>query len=202
MSATESKLSPQSPTDHPTWLPENGQLLLSLREQARVDAFVFAKLNTVSTAQLKELETGEGNSFYNPKIKLNTGLKLLTKLGHTQPAIASPNRDTQVDSRARCDKESTSAPHWPAATSKTPRQPRTPHSQTSGFLSNHVVWILAVVLLAAVGFTARDGSEKNTLATKPTSLTRVNIALTPAHSPACFDCSKRSLSSSTPGFGA
>lgn len=65
-----------------TWQPEDAQLLLSLREAAGIDALVFARMNTVSVAQLKELEKGEGNSFYNPQIKRSTGVKLLKKLGH------------------------------------------------------------------------------------------------------------------------
>jgi hypothetical protein len=80
------------PMTHPTWLPENGQLLQRLRQKAGLDAFVFARMNTISTAQLKELETGLGNSFYNAQIKRSTGFKLLKNLGYVEviqaPALA------------------------------------------------------------------------------------------------------------------
>lgn len=67
---------------NPSWRAEDGQLLRSLREEAGIDALVFARNNTVSLAQLKELELGGNNSFYNPAIKRSTGVKLLKKLGH------------------------------------------------------------------------------------------------------------------------
>lgn len=70
----------------PTWRPEDGQLLLSLREKAGIDAFVFVRTNTISLSQLKELETAEGNCFYNAQIKYCTGVKLLKNLGHELPA--------------------------------------------------------------------------------------------------------------------
>jgi hypothetical protein len=67
---------------NPSWRAEDGQLLRSLREEAGIDALVFARNNTVSLAQLKELELGGNSSFYNPDIKRSTGVKLLKKLGH------------------------------------------------------------------------------------------------------------------------
>jgi hypothetical protein len=68
--------------NNPTWRPEDGQLLRSLREEADIDELVFARTNTVSLAQLRELERGGNSSFYNPAIKRSTGVKLLKKLGH------------------------------------------------------------------------------------------------------------------------
>ena len=67
---------------NPSWRAEDGQLLRSLREQAGIDELVFARNNTVSLTQLKELELGGCSSFYNPDIKRCTGVKLLKKLGH------------------------------------------------------------------------------------------------------------------------
>jgi hypothetical protein len=69
--------------NNPSWRSEDGQLLRSLREEAGIDELVFARNNTVSLAQLKELELGGNSSFYNPSIKRNTGVKLLKKLGYT-----------------------------------------------------------------------------------------------------------------------
>ena len=71
--------------NNPTWRSEDGQLLRSLREEAGIDELVFARSNTVSLAQLKELELGGSSSFYNPAIKRSTGVKLLKKLGHELP---------------------------------------------------------------------------------------------------------------------
>lgn len=69
-----------------TWSLEDGQLLQNLRTQAGVDAHVFARNNTISLAQLRELESGEGQNFYNEPIKRNTGIKLLKKLGYQFPS--------------------------------------------------------------------------------------------------------------------
>jgi len=79
----------------PVWRVEDGVLLQNLRENAKIDDFVFARLNAISLAQLRELEgQGEG-SFYNSQIKANTGNKLLRKLGH-EPEIpaAEPMQTT------------------------------------------------------------------------------------------------------------
>lgn len=68
-----------------SWSLQDGHLLQSLRTKAGVDAHVFARTNTISLAQLQELENGEGRSFYNELIKRNTGIKLLKKLGYEFP---------------------------------------------------------------------------------------------------------------------
>jgi hypothetical protein len=67
------------------WGPEDGELLQNLRKNADIDALVFARANTISAAQLHELESGEGRSFYSELIKRNTGIKLLKKLGYEYP---------------------------------------------------------------------------------------------------------------------
>jgi hypothetical protein len=72
-------------TNTQPWGPEDGELLQNLRINAGIDAFVFARSNTISAAQLHELESGEGRSFYSELIKRNTGIKLLKKLGHEYP---------------------------------------------------------------------------------------------------------------------
>jgi hypothetical protein len=70
------------------WGPEDGELLQKLRKNADIDAFVFARANTISAAQLHELESGQGRSFYSELIKRNTGIKLLKKLGYEYPDSA------------------------------------------------------------------------------------------------------------------
>jgi len=84
--------------NNPTWRSEDGQLLRSLREEAGIDELVFARINTVSIAQLKELEQGGNSSFYNHAIKRSTGVKLLRKLGHelvTPQWIAVANESSE-----------------------------------------------------------------------------------------------------------
>lgn len=73
-----------------TWRPEDGHLLKSLRNDAELDELVFARQNTLSLAQLKELESGVGHHFYNDTIKRNAGVKLLKKLGYEFPEPSPP----------------------------------------------------------------------------------------------------------------
>jgi hypothetical protein len=68
-----------------TWRPDDGQLLQNLRMNAGIDELVFARQNTLSLAQLRELESGVGHHFYNEPIKRNAGVKLLRKLGYEFP---------------------------------------------------------------------------------------------------------------------
>jgi hypothetical protein len=86
------------------WTPEDGELLQRLRTSAGIDAFVFARTNTISAAQLEELESGEGQSFYSELIKRNTGIKLLKKLGYEYPVteiqVTPPASDALIPAPA------------------------------------------------------------------------------------------------------
>jgi len=84
------------------WRTEEALLLRQLRENAKTDSLVFARLNAISLAQLKELEGQGSGSFYNPHIKANTGIKLLKKLGHewVPPENHPMNTEPTVDSAA------------------------------------------------------------------------------------------------------
>ena len=85
--------------NNPVWRVEDGVLLRELRQSANIDDLVFARMNAISLAQLRELEgQGEG-SFYNPQIKTNTGNKLLLKLGH-QRAMPAPALPAETASQA------------------------------------------------------------------------------------------------------
>jgi hypothetical protein len=84
----------------PTWRPADGHLLQRLRSEAGIDELVFARRNTLSLNQLRELESGEGQSFYSAQINLNAGLKLLKKLGVENPHPASPEPIPQTDTLA------------------------------------------------------------------------------------------------------
>ena len=63
------------------WLPVDGALLKQLREDAGVEITTLARLHSLSTSQIKQLENGGDSSFYTPSIKLATGRKLLMHFG-------------------------------------------------------------------------------------------------------------------------
>jgi len=63
------------------WLPADGALLKKLREDAGVEVTTLARLHSLSTSQIKQLENGGDSSFYTPAIKLATGRKLLMHFG-------------------------------------------------------------------------------------------------------------------------
>lgn len=63
------------------WLPVDGALLKKLREDAGVEITTLARLHSLSTSQIKQLENGGDSSFYTPSIKLATGRKLLMHFG-------------------------------------------------------------------------------------------------------------------------
>jgi len=63
------------------WLPVDGALLKKLREDAGVEITTLARLHSLSTSQIKQLENGGDRSFYTPSIKLATGRKLLMHFG-------------------------------------------------------------------------------------------------------------------------
>ena len=63
------------------WLPDDGALLKKLREEAGVEITTLARLHSLSSSQVKQLENGEDSSFYTPAIKLATGRKLLIHFG-------------------------------------------------------------------------------------------------------------------------
>jgi len=63
------------------WLPVDGALLKKLREEAGVEITALARIHSLSTAQVKQLEDGGDSSFYTSSIKLATGRKLLMHFG-------------------------------------------------------------------------------------------------------------------------
>jgi hypothetical protein len=63
------------------WSPADGALLKKLREQARLEVITLARLHSLSSSQVKQLEDGGDSSFYTQSIKLATGRKLLMHFG-------------------------------------------------------------------------------------------------------------------------
>jgi hypothetical protein len=63
------------------WSSADGALLKKLREEAGVEVITLARLHSLSSSQVKQLEDGGDSSFYTQSIKLATGRKLLMHFG-------------------------------------------------------------------------------------------------------------------------
>lgn len=153
----------------PTWRPEDAQLLLSLREAAGIDALVFARVNTVSVAQLKELEHGEGNSFYNPQIKRSTGIKLLKKLGH-EPATTCEESQPEEPAAAAAvtatvEPLNTRSTNW--ATSESSLQ-AAPSKRNLGFSPKQVLVAISFLGIVAVILTGNPWTQSKAIKAVPT----------------------------------
>lgn len=72
----------------PNWSTEHGNLLKDLRQKAGLDIATLARKHTLSTLQIRQLETGGNTAFYNANIKFAIGKKLLQALGHNLPEVA------------------------------------------------------------------------------------------------------------------
>lgn len=133
--------------NNPVWRIEDGVLLQELRQSAKVDDFVFARMNAISLAQLRELEgQGEG-SFYNSQIKANTGHKLLRKLGHA-PAMPAPELALAPYTEAEPQTPVLSVPARlsPTETDKPSRVP-------SNAMGVHPKWAAALLLIGGLVWT-------------------------------------------------
>lgn len=133
----------------PSWRSEDGQLLRSLREEAGIDELVFARRNTVSVAQLRELEMGGNSSFYNPAIKRSTGVKLLRRLGHElalpEPVDLTDAPSVQAPSPAVPYAPETSMVHEVAHAHNPP-----PKQARRGMFQQPVWGILGLLILVAL----------------------------------------------------
>jgi hypothetical protein len=134
--------------NNPTWRSEEGQLLRSLRVEAGIDELVFARNNTVSLAQLKELEFGGNSSFYTPAIKRSTGIKLLKKLGHelVMPEVVTAAQESAEPSM----KESPSAMATVMAPETVSHPKVQPDSHRRGQIQQTLFWTLGVLSLVAL----------------------------------------------------
>jgi len=86
------------------WLPVDGALLKKLREDAGVEVTTLARLHSLSSSQIKQLENGGDSSFYTPSIKLATGRKLLMHFGaDIQPLekVPDPDRTQELEAPAK-----------------------------------------------------------------------------------------------------
>lgn len=151
----------------PHWRPEDGQLLQSLREKVGLDELVFARTNTVSLTQLRELERGGESSFYNPQIKRNTGVKLLRKLGYELPAPVPPE---PVHALVTLSPDTPEPALVIPATAQPPmvqgtvavlagHSPSFGHRLTGGWSMSPIFWGLSLSVLALLAVLTTTGSK-------------------------------------------
>lgn len=81
----------------PNWSTEHGNLLKDLRQKAGLDIATLARKHTLSTLQIRQLETGGDTAFYNANIKFAIGKKLLLALGHNLPEVALTEVRPQIE---------------------------------------------------------------------------------------------------------
>ncbi len=74
------------------WSEEEAAELQKLRLQAHMDSARFAIENTISHAQLLQLENGGDSLFYSPAIKAHVGRKLIKKLQAQSDVSDTHNR--------------------------------------------------------------------------------------------------------------
>lgn len=149
-----------------TWQPEDAQLLLSLREASGIDALVFARMNTLSLAQLKELERGEGNSFYNPQIKRSTGIKLLKKLGY-EASMACENSKPEEPAAAVCvtlEPTNSRPANWAASESDLQSAPL---NRNLGFSPKQLLMAFSFLAVVAVVLTGNQWAQSNAITIVP-----------------------------------
>lgn len=139
-----------------TWRPADGQLLLSLREKAGIDASVFARDNTVSLAQLKELETADGHRFYSAQIKRNAGVKMLKNLGHELPREL-PQENSESNDSSEPD---TDANRYKTPPLKSKSTSEIKASRHKGFLKTMVI-LLAALTFGATVFMGSNWARQN-----------------------------------------
>ena len=155
------------------WRPEDGQLLHRLREKAGLDALVFARHNTVSLAQLHELEQGGESSFYSPQIKRSTGVKLLRKLGYEFPpeeTLAAP----PAESLAAAPLAASPAPDVHIAV-PAPTGPIPTPGKSGFFVQAPVLWGIGLSTLAMLVFWGPIRQMANTGTSPASPLVKASV---------------------------
>ncbi|MFD0668825.1 hypothetical protein ACT80S_13980, partial [Ramlibacter sp. MAHUQ-53] len=102
------------------WTDDDAQLLRRLREASGLERVNFARRNSLSPAQLEELEGAGQGRFYNDRIKAHTGHTLLRKLGHAPAAAAAARAGLRADGIEAVDAPPPTSPA--AAPVAVPRQ--------------------------------------------------------------------------------
>ena len=138
------------------WLPVDGALLKKLREDAGVEITTLARLHSLSTSQIKQLENGGDSSFYTPSIKLATGRKLLMHFG----ADVQP-----LEEEVEINQTQTSEPEITAAIDRKSIDTQ----QNRNSLQFQIIGVLVVIIVIALSNGYLSSAETET---KPSNLTK------------------------------
>ena len=138
------------------WLPADGALLKKLREDAGVEITTLARLHSLSTSQIKQLENGGDSSFYTPSIKLATGRKLLMHFG----ADVQP-----LEEEVEINQTQTSQPEITAAIDRKSIDTQ----QNRNSLQFQIIGVLVVIIGIALSNGYLFSAETET---KPSNLTK------------------------------
>jgi len=138
------------------WLPVDGALLKKLREDAGVEVTTLARLHSLSTSQIKQLENGGDSSFYTPSIKLATGRKLLMHFG----ADVQP-----LEEEVEINQTQTSEPEITAAIDRKSIDTQ----QNRNSLQFQIIGVLVVIIGIALSNGYLFSAETET---KPSNLTK------------------------------
>ena len=138
------------------WLPVDGALLKKLREEAGVEVTTLARLHSLSSSQIKQLENGGDSSFYTPTIKLATGRKLLMHFG----ADVQP-----LEEEVEINQTQTSEPEITAAIDRKSIDTQ----QNRNSLQFQIIGVLVVIIVIALSNGYLSSAETET---KPSNLTK------------------------------
>ena len=138
------------------WLPVDGALLKKLREDAGVEVTTLARLHSLSSSQIKQLENGGDSSFYTPSIKLATGRKLLMHFG----ADVQP-----LEEEVEINQTQTSEPEITAAIDRKSIDTQ----QNRNSLQFQIIGVLVVIIVIALSNGYLSSAETET---KPSNLTK------------------------------
>lgn len=161
------------PMNNKPWCPEDGQLLQSLREKAGIDALLFARNNTVSLAQLRELEQGGESSFYSPLIKRSTGVKLLRKLGYEYPPEETP-APPEAESLDTAPLAASPAADVHSAAPTTPAGPISTPNKSEFWVKAPAFWGIGLSTLALLVFIGPIRQMAHTGPSSTSPLVKVN----------------------------
>jgi DNA-binding XRE family transcriptional regulator len=138
------------------WLPVDGALLKKLREDAGVEVTTLARLHSLSTSQIKQLENGGDSSFYTPSIKLATGRKLLM---HFDADVQPLEEEVEINQTQTSEPEITAAIDRKSIDTQ----------QNRNSLQFQIIGVLVVIIVIALSNGYLSSAETET---KPSNLTK------------------------------
>jgi transcriptional regulator with XRE-family HTH domain len=138
------------------WLPVDGALLKKLREAAGVEVTTLARLHSLSSSQIKQLENGGDSSFYTPSIKLATGRKLLM---HFDADVQPLEEEVEINQTQTSEPEITAAIDRKSIDTQ----------QNRNSLQFQIIGVLVVIIVIALSNGYLSSAETET---KPSNLTK------------------------------